>query len=72
MQYETYYDENGNVRVDTKTTNTTRIKSTVKSGISFGSCLAMVISFVTWQSVPWAIIHGLLGWVYIIYYVIRY
>ena len=38
-----------------------RIKSGVKSGISFGSCLAMVISYVTWNSIPWAIFHGLLG-----------
>ena len=29
-----------------------RIKSGVKSGISFGSCLAMVISYVTWNSIP--------------------
>ena len=46
--------------------------STVKKGISFGSALAMVISFTTWHSVGWAILHGLLGWVYVIYYVIRY
>ena len=38
----------------------------------FGSALAMVISFTTWHSVGWAILHGLLGWVYVIYYVIRY
>ena len=33
--------------------------SAVKSGISFGTCLAMVISFVTWKSVGWAILHGI-------------
>lgn len=47
-------------------------KKTVKEGISFGSALAMVISFVTWKSVGWAIIHGLLGWVYVIYFLLRY
>ena len=52
--------------------NQTIVKKTVKNGISFGSALAMVISFTTWHSVGWAIVHGLLGWVYVIYYVIRY
>lgn len=43
-----------------------------KTGITFGSALAMVISYTTWKSVGWAIIHGLMSWVYVIYYVIRY
>ena len=42
------------------------------AGISFGGALAMVISYTTWHSVGWAIIHGLLSWVYVIYFVIRY
>ena len=41
-------------------------------GITCGSCLAMVISYTAWKSVGWAIFHGLLSWVYVIYYVIRY
>ena len=52
--------------------NTTIVKNSVKTGISFGSALAMVISFCTWKSVFWAILHGVLGWVYVIYYVIKY
>ena len=44
----------------------------VKAGISFGSALAMVVSYTAWQSVGWAIVHGLMGWVYVIYYVIKY
>ena len=33
--------------------NSTKIISkTVKTGISFGSCLAMVISYVSWHSIP--------------------
>jgi hypothetical protein len=47
-------------------------KSTAKAGISFGSCLAIVISYVKWHSIFWAIIHGCLSWVYVIYYAIRY
>lgn len=49
---------------------TTIIKKTVKTGISFGSALAMVISYTTWHSIGWAIFHGLLGWIYVIYFMI--
>ena len=47
-------------------------QTTVKTGITFGSALAMVISYTAWHSVGWAIFHGLLSWAYVIYYVIRY
>ena len=50
----------------------TIIHKTVRSGITFGSALAMVISYTAWRSVGWAIFHGLLSWVYVIYYLIRY
>ncbi len=49
-----------------------KIGSMMKSGISFGSALAMVISYVHWHSVIWAIIHGLMGWLYVGYYIIKY
>ena len=45
---------------------------TVTEGLSFGAALAMVISYVEWKSIGWAILHGLLGWVYVIYYAIKY
>ena len=48
------------------------VESSVKTGISFGSALAMVISYTNWHSVAWAIFHGLLSWVYVIYYLLRY
>ena len=47
-------------------------KEAAKKGISFGTCLAMVISYANWHSVGWAIVHGLLSWLYVIYFVIRY
>lgn len=50
----------------------TIVRRTVKTGISFGSALAMVISYCTWNSIGWAIVHGILGWIYVIYYIIRY
>lgn len=49
---------------------TTVIHKTVKSGLTFGSALAMVISYTNWHSVFWAIIHGLMSWVYVIYFII--
>lgn len=47
-------------------------KKAAKSGITFGTCLAMVISYTSWNSVGWAIFHGLLSWLYVIYFVVRY
>lgn len=44
----------------------------VKKGISFGTVLAIIISYTTWRSIGWAIFHGLLGWVYVIYFMLRY
>jgi hypothetical protein len=44
----------------------------VKAGITFGSCLAMIVSYTAWHSIPWAILHGVLSWVYVIYYIIAY
>ena len=48
------------------------VKDTVKHGISFGSALAMVISYVKYKSIGWAIVHGLFSWFYVIYYIIKY
>ena len=48
------------------------VRKTVKTGITFGSALAMVISYVNWHSVGWAIFHGLLSWVYVMYFVLKY
>ena len=44
----------------------------VRNGIGLGSILAMVISYVKWQSIGWAILHGALGWIYVIYYIFKY
>jgi hypothetical protein len=38
-----------------------------KFGVGFGSALAIAISYTTNQSIIWAIIHGLLGWLYVIF-----
>jgi hypothetical protein len=39
----------------------------VKFGVSFGSALAMVISYSANHSILWAIVHGILSWLYVIY-----
>lgn len=49
-----------------------KFKEGVKKGISFGTALSIVISYTTWKSITWAIIHGLMSWVYVIYFFIRY
>ncbi|MCD6327923.1 hypothetical protein J7M28_10275 [bacterium] len=43
-------------------------RGAIKTGIGFGSALAMVISWSVNKSILWAIIHGLLSWLYVIYF----
>ena len=45
-----------------------RTVSTVKAGVSFGSALAIAISWSVHKSIMWAIIQGMFGWLYVIYY----
>jgi hypothetical protein len=40
----------------------------IYNGLSFGSALAIAISFTINESVGWAILHGIFGWFYVIYY----
>lgn len=40
----------------------------VKQGVSFGTVLAIVLSWSANKSILWAIIHGLLSWIYVIYF----
>ena len=40
------------------------------AGIGLGSVLAIIISWSLNHSILWAIIHGLFGWFYVIYYVL--
>ena len=43
-------------------------RESVKAGISFGSALAIVISWSQNHSILWAIVHGILSWLYVIYF----
>lgn len=39
-----------------------------RAGIGFGSALAITISWSLHKSILWAIIHGFLSWLYVLYY----
>ncbi len=39
-----------------------------EAGIGFGCALAIVISWSLYKSIFWAILHGIFGWFYVIYY----
>lgn len=52
------------------TTNTT--VNAAKAGIGFGTALAITVSWSANKSIVWAIIHGLLSWIYVVYYAIRH
>jgi hypothetical protein len=43
-----------------------------KYGASFGSALAIAISYSHSQSILWAIIDGILSWIYVIYAALFY
>lgn len=45
-------------------------RDVVKSGVGFGSALAMVISYTAHKSVLWAIIHGVFSWFYVGYFLL--
>ncbi|MBC8404421.1 MAG: hypothetical protein H8E15_04290 [Planctomycetes bacterium] len=45
-------------------------KKIVRTGVSFGAVLAIAISWSANKSVLWAIIHGLLSWFYVIYFIL--
>ncbi len=44
----------------------------ITSGITFGTALAIAISYNANHSILWAIFHGILSWVYVIYFAIVY
>ena len=47
-----------------------RKSTTASTGISLGSAIAVAISWSMYKSVLWAIIHGIFGWLYVIYHVL--
>jgi hypothetical protein len=53
-------------------TGTRNASGAAKVGIGFGSALAITISWSANHSILWAIIHGFLSWIYVIYYALKY
>jgi len=47
-------------------------KGAAKVGVGFGTALAITISWTANKSILWVILHGILGWLYVIYYLIKY
>ncbi len=45
-------------------------REVARSGIGFGTALAIAISWTQNQSILWAVIHGVFSWFYVIYYAI--
>jgi hypothetical protein len=45
-----------------------RSSSFAKAGVSFGSALAIAISWDAHHSILWAIIDGFFSWLYVIYF----
>ena len=41
-----------------------------KAGITFVTALAIAISWSQHKSILWAILHGILSWLYVIYYAV--
>ena len=52
--------------------NNVTVKEVTSNGLSFGCALAMIISYVKWHSIGWAIVHGFLSWFYVVYYILKY
>lgn len=36
------------------------------------SCLAALLSYIVNHSISWAILHFIMGWVYLVYWIIEY
>jgi hypothetical protein len=47
-----------------------RAETATSTGISFGSALAITISWSQWHSILWAILHGICSWFYVIYFML--
>ena len=41
-------------------------------GFTLGTIIAVALSWAMNKSILWAILHGFLSWIYVIYYAIKY
>ena len=64
------YDQHGR-RIDQSPRATRRrvwVQHGARTGVGMGSALAIAISWSLHHSILWAIVHGLLSWVYVAWY----
>jgi hypothetical protein len=52
--------------------NTRIIRVPTASALGFGSMLAITLRYVNNHSIGWAIVHGLLSWLFVIYAALFY
>jgi hypothetical protein len=45
-----------------------RSAQVARAGVSFGSALAIAISWSEHHSIIWAIVHGIFSWLYVVWY----
>jgi len=41
-------------------------------GIGLGTIIAVILSYLKWGHIGWMVLHGMFGWFYVIYYVIKF
>ena len=69
---EIIYGQKNNIVVETITNQSKVVVKNADKGIGFGVALAMIISYVKWHSIGWAVLHGALNWFYVIYFIIKH
>ncbi len=47
-----------------------KAEGAARAGIGLGSAIAVAVSWSLNKSILWAIIHGVFGWFYVIYYML--
>ena len=47
-------------------------KTVTSSGVGIGSIIAFILSYCTWHSIGWGILHFFFGWAYVLYFAIIY
>jgi hypothetical protein len=48
------------------------VKISTGATLGLGSVLAITISWSLHKAIGWALIHGFLGWIYVIYYLVTH
>ena len=48
----------------------TWVQTSARAGVSMGSALAIAISWSEHHSILWAILHGFLSWLYVLWYAV--